>query len=101
MNATATPASGKNGAPQATAIAETEGSTDWTGVQFLSCHVRAEIDVPRFTVRDLFCLEAGSIVDSGWLQSSDVPLKANTQLIGWAEFEVISDQLAVRVTELY
>lgn len=101
MNATTTSVSGKNGAPQPAAIAEAEGSADWTAIQFLSCHVRAEINVPRFTVRDLFCLEAGSIVDSGWLQSSDVPLRANTQLIGWAEFEVIGDQLAVRVTELY
>lgn len=73
----------------------------WASAEALSCYVRAEIDVPHFTVRDLFCLEAGAILDAGWLQSSDVPLKANSQLIGWAEFEVIGDELAVRVTELY
>jgi flagellar motor switch/type III secretory pathway protein FliN len=30
----------------------------------------------------------------------DVPLRVNGNVIGWSEFEVVGDTLAVRLTEL-
>ncbi|HUA01641.1 MAG TPA: FliM/FliN family flagellar motor C-terminal domain-containing protein [Candidatus Aquilonibacter sp.] len=73
----------------------------WADAGFLPCRLSAEVDIAKFTVRDLFCLEVDSVLDTGWVQSIDVPLRANSQLLGWVEFEVIGERLAVRLTELY
>ena len=58
-----------------------------------------EIPAVRFTIGDLLGLKAGSIVETGCHQTSDLPLRANGLLIGWTEFEVVGDCLAVRITE--
>lgn len=54
----------------------------------------------RFTVGDLLRLTRGSIVETGYHQSSDLPLRVNGQLVGWTEFEVVGERLAVRLTDL-
>jgi len=91
----------KQGAAAPKVEPKPEISARWADAELLPCHLSAEINVSRFTVRDLFRLEVDSVLDAGWDQSMDVPLKANSQLIGWAEFEVIDERLAVRITELY
>jgi flagellar motor switch/type III secretory pathway protein FliN len=58
-----------------------------------------EIPAVRFTIGDLLGLKAGSIVETAFHHTSDLPLRANGLLIGWAEFEVVGDCLAVRITE--
>jgi flagellar motor switch/type III secretory pathway protein FliN len=88
-------------AAAAGAASKPEIAGRWADAELLPCQLNAEIDVSRFTVRDLFCLEVDSVLDSGWAQGMDVPLKANSQLIGWVEFEVIGERLAVRLTEIY
>ncbi len=50
--------------------------------------------------RDLLKLRAGSVIDAHWRVGQDVPLRLNATLIGWSEFEVVSGNLAVRLTEL-
>jgi flagellar motor switch/type III secretory pathway protein FliN len=90
----------QSAAPAGTAP-KPEAPSRWADAELLPCHLSAEIEVARFTVRDLFCLEVDSVLDAGWVQSMDVPLKANSQLIGWVEFEVIGERLAVRLTEIY
>jgi len=100
----APPASAVAATDQGTAQAagsKSEGMARWTDAELLPCRLSAEVEIVKFTVRDLFGLDVDSIVDSGWAQNLDVPLKANSQLIGWAEFEVIGEELAVRLTELY
>jgi len=67
---------------------------------WLPCQLALEIPVTRFTVGDLLRLSPGSIVETACHYTSDVPLRANGLLIGWTEFEVIGNRLAVRVTEL-
>ena len=67
----------------------------WQEANWLPCHLRVEIPVPGFTVRELLRLEVGSIVDTRSASSADVPLHVNSELIGWAEFEVVGDRLAV------
>jgi flagellar motor switch/type III secretory pathway protein FliN len=44
-------------------------------------------------------LAKGSIVETACHHTSDVPLRVNQLLIGWTEFEVIGDRLAVRITD--
>ena len=66
---------------------------------WLPCTLTVEVPVARFTIADLLSLKEGSIVETACHHTSDVPLRVNRLLIGWTEFEVVGDQLAIRVTE--
>jgi len=66
---------------------------------WLPCKLTLEVPVVRFTIADLLALRPGSIVETACHQTSDVPLRVNRILIGWTEFEVIGDHLAVRLTD--
>jgi flagellar motor switch/type III secretory pathway protein FliN len=67
---------------------------------WLPCTLVLDIPVVKFTVGDLLSLATGSIVETAYHQSSDLPLRVNGQLVGWTEFEVVGDRLAVRLTDL-
>lgn len=67
---------------------------------WLPCTLALDIPVVNFTVGDLLTLTAGTIVETSYHQSSDLPLRVNGQLVGWTEFEVVGDRLAVRLTDL-
>lgn len=69
-------------------------------LHWLPCTIALDIPVVKFTVGDLLGLEAGSIVETAYHQSSDLPLRVNGQLVGWTEFEVVGERLAVRLTDL-
>jgi flagellar motor switch/type III secretory pathway protein FliN len=66
---------------------------------WLPCTLSLDLPVVRFTVGDLLTLTKGSIVETACHHTSDVPLRVNQLLIGWTEFEVIGDRLAVRITD--
>jgi flagellar motor switch/type III secretory pathway protein FliN len=66
---------------------------------WLPCTLTLDIPVVRFTIGDLLALAPGSIVETACHHTSDVPLRVNQLLIGWTEFDVIGDRLAVRITE--
>jgi flagellar motor switch/type III secretory pathway protein FliN len=68
-------------------------------VPWLPCTLSLELPVVRFTIADLLKLAKGSIVETATHHTSDVPLRVNQLLIGWTEFEVVGDRLAVRITE--
>ena len=73
---------------------------DWGTLAELPCELTLELPLPAFTVRDLLRLQAQSVVDTKWGQTTDIPLRANGELIAWTEFEVVGEKLAVRLTEL-
>ena len=58
-----------------------------------------ELPVVGFTIRDLLSLAKGTIVETACHHTSDLPLRVNHMLIGWTEFEVIGDKIAVRITD--
>lgn len=66
---------------------------------WLPCNLTVELPVVRFTIGDLLSLSRGSIVATSCHYTSDVPLRVNQILVGWTEFDVIGDRLAVRMTE--
>lgn len=72
----------------------------WLPVLCLPCQLTVELPLPGFCIADLIQLHAGSVINTTWQMGHDVPLRINGTLIGWSEFEVVSNQLAVRVTEL-
>ncbi len=67
---------------------------------WLPCTLALDLPVINFTVGDLLSLTKGSIVETAYHQSSDLPLRVNGQLVGWTEFEVVGERLAVRLTDL-
>ena len=66
---------------------------------WLPCTLSVDLPLVQFTIGDLLRLAEGSIVETACHQTSDVPLRVNNLLIGWTEFEVIGDRLAVRITD--
>jgi flagellar motor switch/type III secretory pathway protein FliN len=68
-------------------------------VQWMPFTLSLELPVVGFTIGDLLKLTKGSIVETASHHTSDVPLRVNKLLIGWTEFEVIGDRMAVRITE--
>jgi flagellar motor switch/type III secretory pathway protein FliN len=66
---------------------------------WLPCTLTLEVPVVHFTIGDLLGLKVGSIVETACHHTGDVPLRVNQLLIGWTEFEVVGDRLAVRITE--
>ncbi len=80
--------------------AEEPSATDLLDTMpWLPCTLTLEVPVVRFTIGDLLALTKGSIVETACHHTSDVPLRVNQLLIGWTEFDVIGDRLAVRITE--
>lgn len=73
---------------------------DWTRVMELNCDLTAELALPGIKVRDLTQMESGTVLNSHWQISADMPVRVNGVLIAWSEFEVVGDHLAIRFTEL-
>ena len=72
----------------------------YEALPWLPCKLAVDIPVVSFTISDLLRLTKGSIVETAYHQSSDLPLRVNGQLVGWTEFEVVGERLAVRLTDL-
>ena len=72
----------------------------WGAFQLLPCHISLEIPIPGFTVSVLLRLSNNEVINTHWLQGSDVPLRVNGKVIGWTEFEVLDDHLAARLTQI-
>jgi flagellar motor switch/type III secretory pathway protein FliN len=72
----------------------------WVPVLGLPCHLAVELPLPDFKVSDFLKLRRAAVIDARWQLGRDVPLRLNGTLIGWVEFEVSGNQLAVRLTEL-
>ena len=67
---------------------------------WLPCTLALEVPVVGFTVGSLLALTEGSLVQTAFSQSSDIPLEVNGVLMAWTEFEVVGERLAARITEL-
>jgi flagellar motor switch protein FliN/FliY len=58
------------------------------------------VRVRSFCVRDLLALEPGTVVETEHDHTHDVPVRSGGALLAWAEFEVVNEGLAVRLTRL-
>ncbi len=81
-------------------MARIEEHVAWPLLARLTVRLEAGIPMPRFKVRDLLRLEVGQVVESESPDSEDVPLRVGHVQVGWSEFEVVEQQLAVRLTRL-
>jgi flagellar motor switch/type III secretory pathway protein FliN len=78
------------------------GASDYAKeiLEWLPCNLTLDVPIDKFSIAELLKLGRGSIVKTNWHHTNDIPLRANGQLIGWTEFEVVGNRLAVRITEL-
>ena len=72
----------------------------WPEAQELPCQLSVALHVPHFTVRDLLSLSVNSMVDTQRREGAHVPVMVHGVMVAWAEFDVIDDKLAVRMTEM-
>jgi flagellar motor switch protein FliM len=58
------------------------------------------VKMRAFRVQDLLALEKGKVVEAVHDHTQDVPLICGGALLMWAEFEMMGQKLAVRITRL-
>jgi flagellar motor switch protein FliN len=58
------------------------------------------IPLPNFRVSDLVSLEVGRVFPTTWEATEDLPLCSGRVQLVWAEFEVVDQKIAVRVTRM-
>jgi flagellar motor switch protein FliN/FliY len=96
--AQASPAPATAAHPEAAAGFEEE--VRWRRVLVLPCEMAVDLPLPGFTIADLLNLRIGSVINAHWQLNREVPLLLNGMLLGLTEFEVVGENLAVRLTEL-
>ena len=64
----------------------------------LPCSLVLEVPATEFTVGSLMRLQPGTIVRTAAQHNEDLSLKVNGQIVGLVEFDVVGDNLAVRLT---
>ena len=88
------------GRPNSGAGPDPEEEARWTRVLGLPCELIVDLPLPEFKISDLLKLRNGSVINAHWRVGHDVPLRLNGLLIGSSEFEVVGNNLAVRLTDL-
>ncbi len=83
-----------------TAVATEDEEKRWQPVMTLPCDLSVDLELPGYKVSDLLKLGPGMILDSIWPVRKSVPLRVNGTVIGWGEFELAGEKLAVRVAGL-
>ena len=71
----------------------------WETLSQLSVTMRAGVGL-RFKVRDLLALKEGKVFESLSPATDDVPVRVGRMQLGWSEFEVVDQRIALRLTRL-
>ncbi len=83
------------------AMTRIESHAQWPLLQTLPMQISVSLTIPVFRVRDLLALRVGTVIESEWSSSQDVPLRVSDVAVFWCEFEVVEQQtMAVRLTRL-
>jgi flagellar motor switch/type III secretory pathway protein FliN len=82
------------------AAQEAEDEIRWKPVLELPCELTVDLPLPGFKIADLLQMRQGAVINARWRLGQEVPLRLNGTLLGWIEFEVAGDRLAVRMTEM-
>lgn len=77
-----------------------EEHSAWPILSRLPVRLAVSIPLKNFKVKELLDLRPGRTVESAWAVTEDVPLKTGNVLICWGEFEVLEQQMALRLTRL-
>jgi hypothetical protein len=72
----------------------------WPMMARLPVMLSVKIPLRGFKVCHLLALRTGQSIGSAWAVTEDVPLKAGALQLCWGEFEVVNQQMALRLTRL-
>jgi flagellar motor switch/type III secretory pathway protein FliN len=86
--------------PEAPAGTAPISDVRWLQAGGLPCKISVQAQVRGFTLKHLLDLRPQSIIRSQLTTSASPPLRVNGVVVAWCEFEVLSNRLAVRLTEL-
>lgn len=81
-------------------MATIEEHPEWPLLSRIPMRLIAGIPLPNFRVKHLVGLRPGQLVSSSWPSTDDVPLKIGSVQLSWSEFEVVEQQMAIRLTRL-
>ena len=77
-----------------------EQHPSWHVLSQLRVTLRVGVALHGFKVKDLLGLREGQVVESLVAATDDVPLKVGQVQLGWSEFEVVEQKMALRLTRL-
>ena len=86
-------------APKVPWMMRVEEHPYWETLSQLRVTLRAGVAL-RFRVRDLLALKEGQVFESLSPDTDDVPVKVGKTQLGWSEFEVQDQRMALRLTRL-
>src|ERR1700727_1701482 len=86
--------------PTVYGMARIEEHHAWPMLSELMMTVESGVALREFKVRNLLQLEVGQIIESSCADTDDVMVKVGQVQVGWSEFEVVEQRLAVRLTRL-
>ena len=72
----------------------------WPMISRLPVMLSVKIPLRGFNVCHLLALRSGQTIQSAWAVTEDVPLKVGALQLCWGEFEVVEQQMALRLTRL-
>ncbi len=77
-----------------------EEHPSWKVLAQLRVNLRVGVELSRFKVSDLLALKEGQVFESDLPATEDVPLMVGQVQLGWSEFEVQVQKMALRLTRL-
>jgi flagellar motor switch protein FliM len=86
-------------APEVPWMMRIEEHPRWETLSQLRVTMRAGVGL-RFKVQDLLALKEGQVFESLSPATDDVPVKVGQTQLGWSEFEVQEQRMALRLTRL-
>ncbi|HUZ93336.1 MAG TPA: FliM/FliN family flagellar motor C-terminal domain-containing protein [Edaphobacter sp.] len=92
--------SGVVAGPKAPWMSKIEEHPAWPKLCRLDLMLAVEIPLIRFKVQDLLRLAEGQVFESAFPDTEDVPLRVGDIQLGWTEFEVVDQKIALRLTRL-
>jgi flagellar motor switch protein FliN/FliY len=72
----------------------------WETLSQLRVTLRAGVLLNRFKVGNLLALKEGQVFETLAPITEDVPVKVGQTQLGWSEFEVLGQKMALRLTRL-
>lgn len=86
--------------PTASWMSRIEEHRAWEILAQMRITLRVGVSLHRFTVRNLLALAEGQVFETLAPDTEDVPVKIGQVQMGWSEFEVVEQRMALRLTRL-
>lgn len=86
--------------PKVPWMSKVEEHPAWPKLCRLDLLLAVEVPLIRFKVQDLLRLAPGQVFESAFSDMEDVPLRLGDIQLGWTEFEVVDQKIALRLTRL-